>query len=63
MTNRVYFIVGIVVTLLTICMCYLHWNDHEFSAWIVALTGWFNYTCETYFQQHQQQRRQQLEVL
>jgi hypothetical protein len=50
MSRRVYFIIGVIISVLSLAMCIVHWNDHEVSAWIVAFTGWINYTLDVFQQ-------------
>ena len=46
MLDKIFKYVAIVITIFSGIMIYWHWDHHEVSAWIIAFTGWFNFTLD-----------------
>jgi len=46
---KIFKYVSIMLTLLCGFMIYVHWNDHEVSAWVIAFTGWIDQAIDRVF--------------
>jgi hypothetical protein len=46
MRHPIFKYLAILITGFSAIMIWWHWDHHEVSAWIIAFTGWLNYSLD-----------------